>query len=57
MTKRNNCKFCGEYSGKSDTCKNCKEKYPYKPSKKGKPFNRQEEYDKEQRRKKKEKFQ
>ncbi|MCK9429469.1 MAG: hypothetical protein M0R17_05655 [Candidatus Omnitrophica bacterium] len=27
MTKKQNCKICGEYSGKSDTCKKCKIDY------------------------------
>lgn len=50
MTRRNNCKICGKYSGKSDTCKVCKEKFPYKEAKSkeqggsGKSFNRLKEY-------------
>ena len=47
-----NCKHCKNPSGKSGTCKSCKIKYPFKatPSKReggGKPFNRQEEYNKD----------
>lgn len=50
-SKRNNCKFCGEYSGKSDVCRKCKERFPFKPSGKGAdPFNRQEEILKAKRR-------
>lgn len=44
MSKKLSCQFCGNYSGKSDTCKNCKEKTPYQPAgKKGIPFNRIDE--------------
>lgn len=53
MTKRNNCKICGNYAGKSDTCKNCKKKYPYKEGlEKGEPFERKKEYEKDRRKKK-----
>lgn len=52
MSKRYNCRYCGMPSGKSETCRECKEKYPYQESRKGaKPFNRQEVYDKDKRRK------
>ena len=29
MTKKKNCKICGDYSGKSKVCKECKEEQPY----------------------------
>lgn len=50
MTKKKNCKHCGEYSGKKNVCKKCKELAPYHHSTKGtrntEPFNRQAELDK-----------
>lgn len=53
MAKRYNCKHCGNYSEKSDTCKDCKQKYPFKTSGKGgNPFNRQKEYEKDLKRRK-----
>jgi hypothetical protein len=48
MTKRNFCKICGGYAGKSDTCKNCKEKYPYLPARKNEnTFERKKLFDKD----------
>jgi hypothetical protein len=39
--RRNLCKICGEYAGKSDTCAICKSNFPFKPSGKGDyPFER-----------------
>lgn len=49
--KRNFCKICGGYSGKSDTCENCKKKYPYETSRKnGRPFERKKLFEKGERR-------
>lgn len=44
MTKKKYCKICGEYSGKRNICKDCKEKYPYN-------VNRKQAYEKDQKRK------
>lgn len=45
--KRHNCKYCGKYAGKSDTCRECKEKAPYEAAiGKGRPFSRQKALDK-----------
>ena len=47
MKKRKDCKVCGEYSAKSGTCKNCKEKFPFKSAgSDGEPFNRNKEFKK-----------
>ncbi len=47
MTKKKNCKICKKYSGKRNVCLDCKTKYPYIVSQKGKkPFNRMREFEK-----------
>jgi hypothetical protein len=48
MTKKQICKICGKYSGKSDTCKKCKKDFPYQPAGKGSsPFDRKKLFEKQ----------
>lgn len=47
------CKICSLGSGRRNVCEDCKLKYPYKLSPSGgKPFNRRDLYEKDQRKKK-----
>tara|TARA_Y100000310_G_scaffold295555_1_gene327037 strand:+ start:3279 stop:3464 length:186 start_codon:yes stop_codon:yes gene_type:complete len=56
MTKKKECKSCGEDSGKKNFCSKCKINYPYKSiqkGSKGRPFNRAEVREKELKKEKK----
>lgn len=48
MNNKKNCKVCGVYSGKRNTCKNCKDRFPPYPAGEGaEPFNRKKVYEKD----------